>query len=381
MRLKELIEAIYNKAGSFSTVGSRRPSLAVLYNNLKAHTNPYEELENAAYLFPIEDDEPKTAIKKSYAAPAVASSYYSSTPYPPFAQSDANDSDSDSDSSSDASDSDVEPMDMDDATIDANEADPVVIFTDTPFMPPREVSPEITQLPEASHAPKAAKVSAKAPARRNAPSPKSRSRKRVRSPIADEESECDADSESVAGDASDDDEYVPLPSLNTRKRTRTRSVSPALYCRSSASPPASSISGDSDRPTKRPRLPPPSRNVQASISQIQENEEDSDDVNNFVCRVCGWVQKNQRLPDFKRHVKTHQRTFDDDAQKGWRCKGVLRSEASEWGIADDAPSYDFLGKERVGGCLKTFSRRDALKRHLDNSNVTCVGRPNAPNED
>ncbi|KAJ7245042.1 hypothetical protein B0H12DRAFT_1003300, partial [Mycena haematopus] len=91
------------------------------------------------------------------------------------------------------------------------------------------------------------------------------------------------------------------------------------------------------------------------------------------CRVCGWVQKNKRLPDFKRHVKTHQRAFDEDAEKGWRCKGVLTSEAADWALGPDAPTYTFLGQERVGGCMKTFSRRDALKRHLDNHNVDCVG--------
>jgi hypothetical protein len=89
-----------------STIPSRRPSLAILYDNLKAQSDPYEELENAAQLFPMEDDEPE--VTKTYVAPSAAPTYTPS-PSPPFDND--NDSDSESDSSSD-SDSDVEPMDL-----------------------------------------------------------------------------------------------------------------------------------------------------------------------------------------------------------------------------------------------------------------------------
>ncbi|KAK6991628.1 hypothetical protein R3P38DRAFT_2563822 [Favolaschia claudopus] len=88
--------------------------------------------------------------------------------------------------------------------------------------------------------------------------------------------------------------------------------------------------------------------------------------------VCGYVQRNRRMPDFRRHLNTHTRTFEDNAQRGWQCKRVLRSEGRKWGIAADVPSYVLMDEERVGGCLKTFSRKDALKRHLDNSSL-CVG--------
>ncbi|KAJ7781776.1 hypothetical protein DFH07DRAFT_386911, partial [Mycena maculata] len=182
-----------------------------------------------------------------------------------------------------------------------------------------------------------------------------------------------------SGDATDD-EYVPSPPLNPRKRTR--STSPAPFRRTAGSPSASSSSSStsSDHPNKRARLPLASRNKQASPAEIQRVES-SDEYDDFVCRVCGWVQKNQRLPDFKRHVKTHQRAFEEDAQKGWRCKGVLVDEAAEYGLDSDAPTYSFLDQMRVGGCMKTFSRRDALKRHLDNVNVSCVGRPSAATQE
>jgi hypothetical protein len=177
------------------------------------------------------------------------------------------------------------------------------------------------------------------------------------------EEDSDHDGCESCGEASDD-EYVP-PTLNSRKCTRRSAASPAAR--------PSSWSTAPNHPNKRARMAPPSRNKHAKIQSV----ESSDDDNDLVCHVCSWVQKNGRLPDFKRHVKTHQRAFEKDAQTGWWCKGVLLSEAADYGLCADAPTYKFLGEERVGGCMKNFSRGDALKRHLDNTNVSCVGRPSA----
>ncbi|KAJ7816134.1 hypothetical protein B0H14DRAFT_1397134 [Mycena olivaceomarginata] len=188
-----------------------------------------------------------------------------------------------------------------------------------------------------------------------------RRRKSVHSSASGEDS--DHDGCESSGEASDD-EYVP-PTLNSRKRTRRSAASPT------ASPSSSSTAPN--HPNKRARMAPPSRNKHAEIQSV----ESPDDDNDLVCHVCSWVQKNGRLPDFKRHLKTHQRAFEKDAQTGWWCKGVLLSEAADYGLYADAPTYKFLGEERVGGCMKTFSRADALKRHLDNTNVSCVGRPSA----
>ncbi|KAJ7176011.1 hypothetical protein C8R46DRAFT_1250178 [Mycena filopes] len=353
-----------------STLSSRRPSLALLYSKLQAQSDPYEELEDAARLFPMEEDEVE---QRTYTAPPP--SVPTSTP-PRF---DSSDSDSNSDSDSDSeSDSDVEPMDLHNDAPYAYYTDSVVICEDVPFMPPRQQTPIIEAF-EAPPSPKPVVRLASQPRAKPAPLPRSRQRQRARSPVSD----VDSEREGSTGDASDDDEYRPSPSLDSRKRVRSASpVASSSSRRTSASPPASSSSSStsSEHRHKRPRLPPPSRNIQATSAELQRVET-SDDYNGFVCGVCGWVQKNRRIPDFKRHVKTHQRVSDEGAQKGWRCKGVLVDDATDYGLDADAPTYDFLGQERVGGCMKTFSRRDALKRHLDNDNVSCVGRPTAPNED
>ncbi|KAJ7482330.1 hypothetical protein B0H11DRAFT_1652221, partial [Mycena galericulata] len=90
------------------------------------------------------------------------------------------------------------------------------------------------------------------------------------------------------------------------------------------------------------------------------------------CCVCGWIQKNKRRPDFERHVKIHTRAEAEAANEGWQCKGVLISQASGYGLDNSAPTYNVMHEVRVGGCMKTYSRRDALIRHMNNANIECV---------
>ncbi|KAJ7095741.1 hypothetical protein B0H15DRAFT_826878 [Mycena belliarum] len=351
---------------SSAVVSARRPSLAMLYNNLKAQSDTYEELENAARLFPVDENE--NEVEETY---SVLSASSSCSPPPRFDRNDE-DSESDSDSSSD-SDSDIEPMDL---STDGNGSDSVIIYNDTPFIPPRRESPQIT-MPVKTAPPRKTLTRRRSPPRAGPSRPSSYYKHgqggKVRTPVAEEESDHDADCES-AGDSTDD-EYMPSPSCNPRKRSRPSS--PSSFRRTCTSPAASSAS--SEHPNKRARVSPQSRNVQTSRAEIQRVES-AEDYNNFVCPVCGWVQRNERIPDFKRHVKTHQRAAEEDVEKGWRCKGVPVSEAADYGLGADAPRHEFLGQLRVGGCMQTFSRRDALKRHLDNTNVSCVGRPTPATE-
>lgn len=200
---------------------------------------------------------------------------------------------------------------------------------------------------------------------------------RAASPSA-HDSDQDAYGESD-GDGDDDDEYLPFVETNPRKRSRS-----SISVRHNASP--SPSSHHNRRSVKRARVSPPSRNKQASSTTSVAIREAVSVASchqmNFICPECGWKQTNRRMPDFKRHMKTHTRPTEDDQSKGWWCKGVLLENVDQYKkIPRDALPYMFLGQERIGGCMRTFSRRDALKRHLDNGNVQCVGTPCAAGQE
>jgi len=176
-----------------------------------------------------------------------------------------------------------------------------------------------------------------------------------------------ADTESD-GDATDD-EYVPSSSLNPGKRRRSTRSMAAAPLTLAASENASV--GCAPHPSKRPRSSPPSRNVQAVPGTVSAASQKN---NPWACPYCKWVQRNHRTPDLKRHIRTHTR-FGRPAQ--WVCCGVPLKDAGRYDLPKDAAPYNWQGKMMIGGCGKEFSRRDALKRHLDNEHITCVGDMNA----
>ncbi|KIP05979.1 hypothetical protein PHLGIDRAFT_36182 [Phlebiopsis gigantea 11061_1 CR5-6] len=88
------------------------------------------------------------------------------------------------------------------------------------------------------------------------------------------------------------------------------------------------------------------------------------------CPLCPYEPGHGRHSDLRRHMETH---YEKDAK--YVCCGVRLDRAADYGIsAADAWGhvYDFHGEARVGWCWQVFSRRDALLRHLNNSNLGCV---------
>ncbi|KAJ8080434.1 hypothetical protein PM082_017267 [Marasmius tenuissimus] len=173
---------------------------------------------------------------------------------------------------------------------------------------------------------------------------------------------------------SDDDDYCPSPTLPPRKKVRSTGASSR---RNAPRLPKRRTAG-----ATRTRMMPVSRNAQSSTPELMRavNRRSAEECD-FKCPECGWQQANKRMPDYQRHLRTHARPSSEDQSRGWWCKGICVEERDEYDIAPDAKTFYFQNRERVGGCLLTFSRRDALKRHLDNPNVSCIGRPTPANED
>lgn len=183
-----------------------------------------------------------------------------------------------------------------------------------------------------------------------------------------QDSEVDAEGES--DDGGSEDEYVPSP----RPALRDRAVYNYAYCSRSPSNSSSTSSGYSPRPSPstrpRPTAPIPRDNrlkrTRPRHAQLA-TPLDPEKLRNFTCEVCGYVQRNQRKPDFKRHLQTHTRSLEKDK---WVCCGVPEEYT---GTSNIIKPIMYEGRMMVGGCFKVFSRRDALKRHLDNKNTSCIG--------
>ena len=95
---------------------------------------------------------------------------------------------------------------------------------------------------------------------------------------------------------------------------------------------------------------------------------------------CDNSKVDWRTPDLKRHIETHGGWIEPDK---WTCCGVgvdrihLYRKDLKQGMSEEelvnAGAYEFKGRLMIGGCMGTFSRKDSLKRHIDNDNNLCIG--------
>ncbi|KAI0760557.1 hypothetical protein C8Q74DRAFT_1441177 [Fomes fomentarius] len=95
-------------------------------------------------------------------------------------------------------------------------------------------------------------------------------------------------------------------------------------------------------------------------------------TNPWRCPYCPYEQYNRRSPELKRHVATH----NSEEATPWVCCGVPVFDAHVHGVPENVvheEAFQFGGVLMVGGCKKTFSRRDLLSHHLRREEGRCFG--------
>ncbi|KAH8994366.1 hypothetical protein EDB86DRAFT_1270751 [Lactarius hatsudake] len=101
--------------------------------------------------------------------------------------------------------------------------------------------------------------------------------------------------------------------------------------------------------------------VVAAASISATSSTDKDGV--LKCPVCGFPQSTQRKGDFLRHLRTHQ----DAKLTRYVCCGVPADHPVAASLSPRHSIRLFKGREFFGGCGKSYSRMDALQRHLGKS--------------
>lgn len=365
----------------------RRQSMAQLYEKLSAQSDEDDMAWLAQFSPEEKSDDLYAPVAPSPNLSSITSCTSSSLPSAGPSPVDGHaDDTSSSDESSSESESDTEPLsltfDFDYTTYDQSPCIPLIFqsddltnTTDSPYLPPVDPTvapqPASVSLPGYYHPaqPTLFHGSSDSPLLLPPTSPVVGSRTVFKGRNAStNQADRRDDSEEQTNEESDDDddEYLPSPTSNSRKRhraTRTRATTTTI---SSAPPPLAESVATISRPAKRSRGSPPSRNVQAvpgTVSSVPRS-------NPWACPYCKWVQRNHRTPDLKRHIRTHTR-FERPAL--WVCCGVPLKDAERYTLPEGAEPYNWQGKMMIGGCGREFSRRDALKRHLDNDHITCIG--------
>ncbi|KAJ7490402.1 hypothetical protein B0H11DRAFT_1695659, partial [Mycena galericulata] len=84
------------------------------------------------------------------------------------------------------------------------------------------------------------------------------------------------------------------------------------------------------------------------------------------CPICGRLFASSDKLIFRAHVVAHRANG-----QAWRCGGVPKEDAANYGVSCDALDYTFMGRAMVGGCMRTFTQRWKLEAHLRRRFNTC----------
>ncbi len=155
---------------------------------------------------------------------------------------------------------------------------------------------------------------------------------------------------------------VTPPPSNSRRRTSRRATGSSTSQFSSSPAPKLTT-------YKRRNVQVPSELAAMSVQPTASR------TNPWRCPHCSYVQRNHRSPDFNRHIDTH-----SPKKAQWVCCGVPVFDAEAQGVPKSVvheEPFEHEGLPMVGGCKKTFSRRDALGRHLRSNKGRCFGDASA----
>lgn len=190
-------------------------------------------------------------------------------------------------------------------------------------------------------------------------------------------------------DNDDDDEYTPGSSRSVPRRRRATRQSTTGGRKARSATPASKPARKTPYSTgKKARQAPPSRvfQSQGSTAHLMQAALSRNDIAaslKFQCpeEACDYKMGNKpRMPDFRRHLRAHLRDQNRALGAGHVCKGILvaeyhgLSERQQDDILRGGNEAYWIGNEqRIGGCQQSFSRGDALTRHIKSAANPCAG--------
>jgi hypothetical protein len=164
----------------------------------------------------------------------------------------------------------------------------------------------------------------------------------------------------------DDDEYTPFEETNRKKRV----VLPTKKRRTMSPSPNVTVPNPKHRARNFPSSTDEVERELKRISNIKTAKKKTPGRRNkdFSCQIC--YKQCNRQSDLVRHVLTHYPLRDTNTIV---CRGISREEALEHNIDSrhlrTCHEQDGL---RIGGCGMSFSRRDALLRHVKLRTSQCI---------